>query len=529
MKARLTILAMVLAGVAPVAWAASERPNLVYILADDLGWGDIGHLNPAGKIQTPHVDRLAREGLTFTSAHSGSSVCTPTRYGILTGRYAWRSRLKQGVLGGLSPRLIEPGRLTVAALLRDHGYHTACIGKWHLGMDWVVKEGGRIAELGIETPQQVWNVDFSKPIRNGPNAVGFDFFFGLSASLDMVPYAWIENDRVTRVPDRDADFPMFPGRDRRSRRGPAAEGFDAAEVLGELTRRAEDHLAQRATGTNRGQPFFLYLPLASPHTPIMPTVKWQGKSGLNAYADFAMETDASVGRVLAALERHGLATNTIVIFTADNGCSPEANFPELAAAGHYPSGPYRGHKADLFEGGHRVPFVVRWPGRVAAGTAYAHPVSLTDLLATCADLLGVTLPVNAGEDSVSLVPVWLGRTRAPVRDTVIHHSINGSFAIRAGPWKLLLCPDSGGWSAPRPNSPEAAKLPPVQLYDLDRDPGETNNLHAVHPDRVRELLARLVQQVKAGRSTPGPPQANHGGVDLRRGRSAFVPVDEKTR
>lgn len=529
MKRLLPLLAVLMIVNAATDARAADRPNLVYILADDLGYGDVGHLNPAGRIPTPHIDRLAREGLTFTSAHSGSSVCTPTRYGILTGRYAWRSRLKQGVLGGLSPRLIEPGRLTVAALLRDHGYHTACVGKWHLGMDWVVKEGRSVAELGIESPQQVWNVDYAQPIGNGPNAVGFDYFFGISASLDMVPYAWIENDRVTGVPDCEADFPWFLGRDNRTRRGPAAEGFDAADVLGELTRRAEYYLAQRAAATNRGQPFFLYLPLASPHTPIVPTAEWQGKSGLNAYADFTMETDASVGRVLAALDRYGLATNSIVIFAADNGCAPSADLPQLAAAGHHPSGPYRGHKADLFEGGHRVPFVVRWPGRIAVGTTYPHPVGLTDLLATCADLLNVTLPATAGEDSVSLLPVWLGRTRGPVRETVVHHSIYGSFAIRAGKWKLLLCPDSGGWSAPRPNSPEAAKLPSVQLYDLDRDPGEQHNLQAKHPERVRELLAKLEQQVKAGRSTPGPPQANHGTVNIWRGRQPFTPATQDVK
>jgi arylsulfatase A len=510
------------AGATPAA--EGKPPNVVYILADDLGYGDISRLNPHGRILTPHVDRLAREGLTFTDAHSGSSVCTPTRYGILTGRYAWRSRLKNGVLGGLSPRLIEPGRMTVASLLREHGYHTTCIGKWHLGMDWVVKEGKAVAALGIESREQVWNVDFTQPIRNGPTAVGFDSFFGISASLDMVPYAWIENDRVTRVPERDGDFPWFHGRERRTRRGPTADGFDAADVLGELTRRAVDYLGQRAAPRNRTQPFFLYLPLASPHTPILPTKEWLGKSGINAYADFTLETDASVGRVLEALDRHGLTTNTIVIFAADNGCSPEADFPQLAAAGHHPSGPFRGHKADLFEGGHRVPFFVRWPGRITAGAEYPHPVGLTDLLATWADLLKVKLPDDAGEDSVSLLPVWLGQTRSPVRATIVHHSVNGSFALREGRWKLLLCADSGGWSAPRPGSADAKTLPPVQLYDLEADPGEQRNVHAQHPERVRTMLATLERQVQSGRSTAGVPQTNNGPVDLWRGRPPFRPA-----
>lgn len=502
---------------------ASARPNIIFILTDDQGYGDVSHLNPKGRIPTPNVDRLAREGMTFTDAHSGSAVCTPTRYGLLTGRYAWRSRLKSGVLGGLSPRLIEPDRMTVASLLRSQGYRTAAIGKWHLGMDWVVKAGKTVNELGIESPAQVWNVDFAQPITNGPNAVGFDYFFGISASLDMVPYAYIENDRVTRVPDRDGDFPWFEGRERRTRRGPTAGGFDAADVLGELTRRAVSFLGEHAAGAERKQPFFLYLPFASPHTPILPTGEWHGKSGVNAYADFTMQTDASVGRVLNTLDELGLTANTLVFFATDNGCSPEADFPQLAAAGHHPSGPFRGHKADLFEGGHRVPFFARWPGRIAARSTYAHPVGLTDLLATCADLLRLPLPDNAAEDSVSLLPVLLGKTDDPVRADIIHHSINGSFAIREGRWKLLLCPDSGGWSAPRPGSAEAADLPPVQMYDLETDPGERHNLQAQHPARVRAMIARLEQQVNAGRSTPGASQPNNGAVDIWRGRTPVLP------
>jgi arylsulfatase A len=498
-----------------------SRPNIVYILTDDHGYGDVSHLNPQGRIPTPHIDRLARAGMTFTSAHSGSSVCTPTRYGLMTGRYSWRSRLKSGVLGGLSPRLIEPGRMTVASLLRDHGYHTAAIGKWHLGMDWVVREGQAVNELSIESPAQVWNVDFAQPIRNGPNSVGFEYFFGISASLDMVPYAYIESDRVTRVPDRDGDFPWFHGRERRTRRGPTAEGFDAADVLGALTRRSVAYLEGRAAAARAGRPFFLYVPLASPHTPIVPTPGWLGKSGINAYADFTMESDASVGRILRALDDLGLSKNTLVIFAADNGASPEADFPQLAAVGHHPSGPFRGHKADLFEGGHRVPMFVRWPGRVPAGSEYSHPVGLIDLLATVADLLQVTLPDDAGEDSVSLMPALQGRTRAPVRETLVHHSVNGSFAIRQGGWKLLLCPDSGGWSAPRPGSPDAAALPRVQLYNLEADPAEQRNLYAQHPGRVREMIATLERQVKDGRSTPGRPQANHGAVDIWQGRAPF--------
>lgn len=499
------------------------RPNLVFILTDDQGYGDVSSFHPTGRIRTPHLDRLAREGMRFTDAHSGSSVCTPTRYGILTGRYAWRSRLAQGVLGGLSPHLIPTGRLTVASFLQAQGYRTACVGKWHLGMDWTVLPDRTVNALGIESRDQVWNVDFTRPIRNGPTALGFDRFFGISASLDMVPYAFIENDRVTQVPDRDADFPWFQGRDRRTRRGPAAPGFDAADVLPEFTRQAVAFIEDRAADARAGRPFFLHLALASPHTPVVPTPEWQGHTRLNAYADFTVQTDAAIGEVLDALRRHGLESDTLVAFATDNGCSPEADLPALAAAGHHPGGPFRGHKADIFEGGHRVPFIARWPGRIPAESRYDHPVSLNDLFATFADVLDQPLPPGAAEDSVSLLPILLGETSEPVRESIIHHSINGTFAIREGPWKLILAPDSGGWSEPRPGTPASRELPPVQLHHLERDPGERENLHALHPEIVRRLIRLLERDVARGRSTPGPVRTNDRPVDIWRGHPPAVP------
>src|SRR5438874_3791174 len=280
---------------------AADRPNVVVILADDLGYGDVRCLNPDGKIPTPNLDRFAAQGLTFTDAHSPSAVCSPTRYGLLTGRYAWRGKLKSGVLGGLSPWLIEPGRLTVAQLLKNKGYHTAAIGKWHLGMDWELKPGKQVTELNIEPREQVFNVEYDRPIRNGPNSVGFDYYFGISASLDMVPYTFIENDHVTASPTEDRDFPLMLGREKggRTRKGPAAPGFDAADVLPTLTKKAVGYIGERAKA---GGPFFLYLPLAAPHTPILPRPDWQTKSGLNPYADFVMATDAAAGEVLAALD-----------------------------------------------------------------------------------------------------------------------------------------------------------------------------------------------------------------------------------
>jgi arylsulfatase A-like enzyme len=334
----------------------------------------------------------------------------------------------------------------------------------------------------------------------------------------MVPYTFIENDRVASPPTLDRDFLMMLGRPNggKTRQGPAAPDFDAADVLPVLTRKARESIAQQAAAAREGKPFFLYVPLASPHTPILPTSRWQGKSGMNPYADFVMQTDAAVGEMLAALDEHALAENTLVILTSDNGCSPQAKFDELAAHGHHPSGPLRGHKADLFEGGHRVPFLVRWPGQAPAGKTSDALVCLTDVMATVAGIIGQTLPADAGEDSISFLGALRGTGGR--REHLVSHSINGSFAIRQGPWKLLLCPDSGGWSAPRPGAKRAERLPPVQLYHLQRDLGEQNNLHDREPAKVRELTTLLEKLVAEGRSTPGPRQENTTPVEIHAAR-----------
>jgi arylsulfatase A-like enzyme len=502
---------------------AADRPNIVVILCDDLGYGDVQINNPAGKIATPHMDRIAREGVRFTDAHTPSSVCTPTRYGLLTGRYNWRTKLQSGVLGGLSPRLIEPGRETIASLLKKHGYHTTAIGKWHLGMDWAKLPGKDVTELSIESAAQVKNVDYSQPIANGPLAVGFDRYFGISASLDMVPYTFIENDRVTVLPTAEKTFPMHPGFDGQVRRGPAAPDFEVEHVLPEFARQAVATITTRA---RTGQPFFLYLPLASPHTPIAPNKQWIGKSGLNLYADFVMETDWAVGEVLAALDRAGVAQNTLVVFTSDNGCSPQARIEDLAAKGHAVNGALRGHKADLFDGGHRVPFFVRWPAQVKPAVS-DQLVCLTDVFATCAEIVGARLPDNAGEDSFSFLGTLTGQGKS-ARDSIIHHSIAGAFALRQGPWKLALCPGSGGWSAPR--DPEAKKqgLPDTQLYRIGADDlAEQKNVQAENPEVVARLTAQLEKIVAAGRSTPGAPQQNAVPVVLRKPVAAAAAKKKK--
>ena len=490
----------VVGGVAHPAIAA-DPPNIVYILADDLGYGDVKALNANGKIATPSMDRLAAEGMSFSDAHGSASVCTPSRYSVITGRYNWRSRLQSGVLGGTSPHLIDPARLTVPALLKQHDYDTACVGKWHLGMDWVPKQPMAKPFPDIALDDESWNVDYTKPITNGPNALGFDYYFGIAASLDMPPFTYIENDHVTALPTVEK---------RWNRTGPAAPSFEAVDVLPTLVRTAVGYIDQHT----QGRRFFLYLPLTSPHTPLVPSPEWKGKSGINAYADFVMETDWAVGEVLQALDRDGLTGNTLVIFTSDNGCSSAAGFRKLAAFGHDPSYIFRGRKSDIWDGGHRVPFLARWPGRIAPGSTSSELIGLSDLLATCADLLGVTLPSGAGEDSTSILPALLSTTTQPLHEAVVHHSVDGRFSIREGNWKLELCPGSGGSSMPR--DPIAAKrgLPGVQLYDMSVDGGERMNVQAQHPDVVDRLTQLLIRYVADGRSTPGPAQANDVPVDI---------------
>lgn len=475
-------------------------PNIVYILADDMGYGDLSCLNPRSAWQTPHLDRLAREGLTYRDGHSSSAVCTPSRYSILTGRYAWRSWLKAGVTMGYSRALIEPGRMTVASLLKEQGYTTACVGKWHLGWHWA-KSGEGEEE-----------VDFNGAIQDGPCDVGFDEFFGISASLDMAPYVYVRNDRVEESPDR-----MDPGCDdekicfRESKRiwrpGPIAPNFKHEEVLPRCTEEAVRFLQRQA---KKEDPFFLYFPLPAPHTPILPTKKFQGASGTTPYGDFCVQVDDVVGQVLKQLDQLGMAENTLVIFTSDNGASPRADFAELAMYGHQPSYIYRGHKADIYEGGHRVPLVARWPEQIAAGSVTDDVVCLSDLLATCADLAGVDLPDEAGEDSVSHLRLWRGENSGePLREATVHHSIDGSFSLRQGKWKLELCASSGGWSYPHPRQDDLTDLPPFQLYDMDLDFRERRNVAAEHPDVVESLKALLADYVRNGRSTPGEPQPNH--------------------
>ncbi|AQT69799.1 Arylsulfatase [Anaerohalosphaera lusitana] len=477
--------------------SASDRPNIVYILADDLGYGDVSCMNKDSKIHTTNMDRLAAEGMIFTDAHAGAAVCTPTRYGILTGRYCWRSRLKKGGIWGDSPPVIEKDRMTVASMLKPYGYHSACIGKWHLGWHWQMKD---------DNPEQI---DFTKPIQQGPTTNGFDYSFCLPASLDIPPYVYVENDKVTAPPNR-----VVEGKTGKllMREGPTGADFVHKDVLPDLTEKAVTYIDQRSESN---KPFFLYFALPAPHTPILPTEQFRGKSGTNEYGDFVLQVDHTVGQVMRALKRNGLKENTLFIFTSDNGCAPHVNFEELAEYGHDPSYLFRGHKADIYEGGHRMPFIARWPKRVKAKTRCSDTTCLTDLMATAADINGIDLPDSAAEDSVSMLPNLLRTATGPLREATVHQSVNGSFSIRQGKWKLILCPGSGGWSPPRPGSPKIKDLPPVQLYDLSSDIDENENLHAQHPEIVRRLTNLLQSYIDRGRSTPGQPQKNNGKVPIR--------------
>nr|WP_299385899.1 arylsulfatase [Allomuricauda sp.] len=479
-------------------------PNIIFVMADDLGYGDISVFNPSGKIKTPHLDQMAADGIRFTDAHSSSAVCTPTRYGIMTGRYNWRSTLKQGVLTGRSEALIPTSRTTVASMLKKQGYHTAFIGKWHLGWDWALTDTVSSGEGW--NPRDFDNLDYSKPVKNSPNDLGFDYAYGHSGSLDMAPYVYVENGRPTAIP---TEVTVNKGKYSWWRKGPTSPDFEHDQVTPNFFNRAIAHVKEQA---NKDQPFFLYLPLPSPHTPILPLEEWQGKSNLNPYGDFMIMIDHYMGELLKTVTETGISDNTLVIFTSDNGCSPAAGIKEMIEMGHYPNGIYRGHKADIFEGGHRVPFIAKWPARIKAGSTSDETICLNDFMATTAAISGYQLGDNEAEDSYNILPALTGEALdAPIREATVHHSVNGSFAIRRGDWKLAMCGGSGGWSFPKPNNKAVLDtLPSVQLYNLQEDPKETQNLVETYPDKVEELKNLLTKYIVEGRSTAGAPQQNDG-------------------
>ena len=463
----------------------AAKPTIIFILADDMGYGDVQALSPKSKIPTPHLNRLAKEGMTFTDAHSPSGVCTPTRYGVITGRYCWRSPLKRGVLGGYSAPLIEKNRPTVGGVMQKAGYHTAAIGKWHLGMNMTRLEGGK-------PKQDRWdgdgNVDFSKPIADSPITRGFHEYFGVSASLDMAPYVWIENDRF--VPAKLVQQPgiKFPGF---VRQGPRAEDLKFEEGLDVLGKRTAAFLKRMAKGN---QPFFLYMPLTGPHKPVTPHPRFVGKTGLGPYGDFVMNVDDTVGQVVKALDETKLADNTLVMFTSDNGSfmyrvddeDDHVKTPtkqQYHSKSHTANGPWRGTKADIWEGGHHVPFFARWPGKVKAGSKCHRVITHTDLFATVAAVGEAKIPKGAAADSFSFLPLLHSKEKGYSRPPVIHHSASGMFAIRAGDWKLVLGNGSGGRQQPRGRPFQK----PYFLANIKTHGAEKKNFAQSEPDVAKKL------------------------------------------
>jgi len=468
---------------------AGRRPNVVFILADDLGYGDPGCYCGQSKVPTPAMDRLASQGIRFTDAHTPSAVCTPTRYGILTGRYCWRSSMKKGVLNGYSKPLIEIDRLTVASLFQRHGYATGCVGKWHLGLDWATKAGG---DAKAET------VEWNEPIPHGPQSLGFDYSYIIPASLDMDPYCWLQNGRTV-----EAATSYTPGSKRRWdggggfwRAGPMAPSFDFYGVLPTVTAKSIDFVKHQTAD----KPFFLYVALTAPHTPWMPMQEFRGKSQVDWYGDFVAQVDDAIGRIVRAIDDAGLGGETLVIATSDNG----SHWPvaQIEKFDYRANGPWRGQKSDIHEAGHRVPFICRWPGRIKPGTRSDQTVCLTDLLATSSALLGESLPAGAGPDSYNILPAMLDpELKAPIREATVHHSGNGLFAIRQGDWKLIESLGSGGFTSPQEVKPEPDG-PKGQLYNLHDDPGEQKNLWLDRPEIVERLSGLLERYRKQGCSRP---------------------------
>lgn len=507
-----------------------KKPNVILMFVDDLGYGDISCFNENSKIRTPAIDALAESGMRFTDSHACSAVCTPSRYGLLTGRYSWRSRLKQMVLPGESETLIEHDRMTLAHLFKRAGYHTACVGKWHLGLDWTLKEKPEPADFNA--PEEYYadlgkpvcgrngdfdfrkervceglDIDYTAPIKFGPNQYGFDYFFGMPASLDQPPFVYIENDHVVEQP---AYLSGEMHLDRRTasmqqqwQLGPIAPSFDHRKVLPDMNDKVLELIDAYA---QTDEPFFIYYPTPAVHGPLLPTKEFEGKSKLNAYADVVMMVDDMVRQIMEKLEQRGLANDTVFIFTSDNGCSGVADYPALLEKGHNPSYIFRGKKTEIYEGGHRVPTIVHYPACVPANTTCGETVCHTDFFRTFGDLLNLPVEDSAAEDSVSNLPLWKGG-QDPVRESTVYTSVAGCFAIQQGPWKLELCETAGMFDDQKKIEDGQYAF---QLYHMQEDICETENLIDKYPERAEEMKRALLDIVQRGRSTPGTPQKNTG-------------------
>ena len=474
---------------------AASEPNVLVILTDDLGFGDVGAYNPQSQIPTPHLDRLASEGIRFTDAHAPDGVCTPTRYGLLTGRYAWRTRLKRGVLRDSSPPLIAQERLTLADMLAAKGYLTGAVGKWHLGYQWSLRNDSE--------PQTVANVDWSKPLIDGPAQHGFSYSFGLAKPA----WAFMEDGRILARPTQPFDLTYLPAylMGPNNNKGTKAPGFEFERMLPRFTEEAVGFITRSA---GAGKPWFLYFAPLAPHRPVVPNKDFQGRSAAGPYGDFVGEVDWSVGEVLAAIDRAGQTDDTLVIFTSDNGPETDA-YRRMLEYRHTSMGPLRGVKRDLWEGGHRVPFLARWPGRVPAGSVQDEVLCLTDIMATMAAIVGFPLPEDAAEDSYDMsAALFRADLDSPVREATVHHSSRGWFAIRQGDWVLIDHP-TGDSNSAGPNREPAwfrterqvpAHNQQVELFNLRDDPAQTTNRAQIDPERVRSMQRLLRRYQSEGRS-----------------------------
>ncbi|MEM9015729.1 MAG: arylsulfatase [Verrucomicrobiota bacterium] len=502
MKIRLSILAAFLAGVTFLP-AAEKKPNILILYADDLGYGDLTCYNPESKIPTPHLDQLAGGGMRFLDGHSSSGICTPSRYALLTGRYHWRDF--HGIVNALGESVFAPERLTLPEMLKEKGYRTAVIGKWHLGWDWASIRKPEARPIG-EGRKTSWGPDafnWDRAIPDGPLAHGFDHYFG-DTVINFPPYCWIEDDRVVSPPSLIMDTEVFkPIKEGRweFRPGPMIEGWDPYENIPETTRRGVEYIAAAA---EKEEPFFLYFAYPSPHAPIIPNDEFDGKTTAGPYGDFVYETDDSIGQLLEALEESGLAKDTLVIFTADNGPEKYA-YARDENFEHWSAEPLRGLKRDIYEGGHRVPFLIRWPGIVKAGAVSEALVSQIDFMATIASIVGYKLPEDAAEDSYDLTSHLRGEVDR-VRESHIHNTFEDRWAMRKGDWVLIQGKD--GYHSGRVKEWEEKRSIPaddkaeVELYRLDLDLGQTNNLAGKHPEKVAELQRLLGEIRERGHSAP---------------------------
>ena len=507
---RLLMLALVLIAASQFSCIEQQKqPNIILFLADDMGFGDPQCYMPTSKIPTPNIDKLASQGILFTDAHSPSSVCTPTRYAILTGRYCWRTPLKSGVLGPYNSPLIAPDRLTLPGMLKEQGYMTACIGKWHLGMQWATVNHAELPKFWDRNFDQSV-IDHSKKITAGPLTAGFDYYFGTDVP-NFPPYLFIENDRMIGNPTIPKPDTIY------GNPGLMLPGWKLEDILPTLATKAVNYIDEFAAQKN-DRPFFLYFTSTSPHTPIVPAHEFQGKSKAGPYGDLVNQTDFTLGEIMKALERNGLTENTMIIFTSDNGSPARAGDPYLHGKdfhppgsviekfNHNPNAPWRGMKADIWEGGHRVPFVISWPRNIPTNKLLSEPISSVDIMASIASIVGYEIPNNFAEDSWDLSALMLGEKvgidngKEMIREAIVHHSVDGSLAIRQGKWKMIPQLGSGGWTKPTNPEPNANE-PNGQLYDIEADQKETNNLWNEHLEVVEQLQALLEKYRSEDRST----------------------------